>query len=503
MKKMQTIANVSFVRPELAKLLKYYYLIRDCISGEPTVKDAKTKYLPMPDEINKNEENKARYAAYLLRAVFYNVTRRTLIGLVGQVFMRDPEIKVPALLQPVVDDATGSGVDITQLSKKALSNTLAYSRSGIFVDYPESPEGATIEQLNAGNIRPTISIFSPHEIINWRVTKRGAKEILSLIVLYENHCGFDDGFEMKLSPQFRVLRLTKEGFYQQEIWREEIPTQFNESAIPKNLNLSIFNSFFPKDANGNLFTEIPFSFIGSENNDSNPDNPNMYDLASINLAHYRNSADYEECCFIMGQPTLGISGLTEDWVTNVLGGTIAFGSRGGIPLPVGGSLSLVQAGENTMIKEAMETKERQMVALGAKLVEQKQVQRTAFETKVEATSEGSILSSTAKNVQSAFKWALEWCCLFVGIPQEGIEFKLNTDFDIARMTPDEQRQVIADWQAGAITFEEMRSGLRKAGVATVDDAIAKADIAKDAQEAVDLEIQKAKALQPAIMPNQN
>jgi hypothetical protein len=146
-------------------------------------------------------------------------------------------------------------------------------------------------------------------------------------------------------------------------------------------------------------------FIGSENNDANPDNPNMYDLASLNIAHYRNSADYEEACYIVGQPTPVLTGLTEQWYKDILGGCVNFGSRGGIPLPVGASADLLQASENTMIKEAMEIKERQMVALGAKLVEQKQVQRTAFETKVEATSEGSILSSSAKNVSNAFVWA--------------------------------------------------------------------------------------------------
>ncbi len=40
--------NVSFVRPELSKLLPMYYLIRDAIAGEPTVKESLTKYLQMP-----------------------------------------------------------------------------------------------------------------------------------------------------------------------------------------------------------------------------------------------------------------------------------------------------------------------------------------------------------------------------------------------------------------------------------------------------------------------
>jgi len=478
------MANVAFIRPELSKLLPLYILIRDCISGEPTVKAARTTYLPMPNAEDVSKENKARYESYLKRAVFYNVTRRTLSGLVGQVFMRDPVVKVPQLLKPVEANASGTGVSLTQQSKKTLSLTLAYSRAGLLVDYPEIPEGgASIADLEAGRVRPTITTYSPQEIINWRLTERGAEEILSLVVLAEAYCFADDGFEMKNAAQFRVLKLDENGEYVMEIWKESTPTTWEGSKVPKG-NFQLHKTMRPRGADGLPLREIPFTFVGTENNDPQPDNPNLYDLASLNIAHYRNSADYEEACYVVGQPTPVLTGLTEEWVKDVLKGTVAFGSRGGIPLPVGGDAKLLQATENTMIKEAMEAKERQMVALGAKLVEQKQVQRTAFEAKVEATSEGSTLSSTAKNVQAAYLWALKWCARFVGVPETGIEFELNTDFDIARMTPEERGQAMKEWQSGAITFEEMRAVLRKSGTATEDDTKAKEKI--DAETAASM-----------------
>lgn len=479
--------NVSFIRPELGKLLPLYYLIRDAIAGEPTVKGARTTYLPMPNAEDQSKENKARYEAYLKRAVFYNVARRTLFGLVGQVFMRDPVIKVPALLNPLVANATGSGINLTQLAKRAVSLNLAYSRAGLLVDYPttEAEGGASIADLEAGRIRPTLYVYSPTEIINWRTTDRGAEEVLSLVVLFETWCAADDGFEMKTSGQFRVLRLDEEGYYVHEIWREPQPTKADGTKIPKG-NYQQHVVYKPTDAQGKRLTEIPFMFIGSENNDSNPDNPNFYDLASLNMAHYRNSADYEESCYIVGQPTPVLIGLTEEWVTNVLKGSVNFGSRGGIPLPAGADAKLLQADPNTMLKEAMDAKERQMVALGAKLVEQKEVQRTATEAELEAASEGSTLSTATKNVSAAFEWALKWAARWVGQADSGVKFELNTDFDIARMTPDERRSLVEEWQKGAITFEEMRTGLRKAGVATEDDAKAKEKIAKDTAEAMAL-----------------
>ncbi len=481
------MANVSFVKKELKLLLSLYYLIRDCIDGEVKIKAGKTKYLPQPNAEDESEENQARYKAYIERAVFYNVTARTLKGLVGQVFLRDPVIEVPSLLKIVEEDANGGGVSLTQSAKKAVAFVLAHGRAGLFVDYPATEGVASRAQLEAGDIRPTVNIYEPWRVINWRTTTRGAKEILSLVVLSETYVASDDGFEAKEAEQFRVLRLGKslenveagidesEDVYTVEIWQKS------------GGKFGIAETYQPRDSSGALLKEIPFTFIGAENNDVEIDNPPLYDLASLNIGHYRNSADYEESCFIVGQPTPYFAGLTEEWVNKVMKGVVTLGSRAAVPLPEGGTAGLLQAESNTMPYEAMQHKERQMVALGAKLVEQTTVQRTATEADLEATSENSTLSSSAKNVSAAYKWGLEWCAEFVGVPATGIKFELNTDFDIANMTPQERQQTISEWQAGAISFSEMREGLRKAGVAKLDDKKAKAEIDAELENAPNLD----------------
>lgn len=484
------MVNVSYQRPELARMLPQYYLIRDCIEGSQTIKSKTNIYLPIPneEEAGGNKKNK-RYLAYLRRAVFYNATRRTNQGLVGQVFLRDPVIKVPTGLQPVIDDATGGAVNIEQVARRAVQMTLAYSRCGLFVDYPDTSDkgGATVLDIQQGNIRPTLKMFSPMEIVNWRVIPEGAKEKLALVVIWEMFCIADDGFETKQGGRFRVLSLDANGQYVVQTFTELKPTETDGYSLPTaKQQFTQIETFYPVGSDGQRMNYIPFTFIGGDNNDSSVDYPAMFDLADLNIAHYRNSADYEEACFICGQPTLVVSGLTEEWLKNQLQGTVTFGSRGGIPLPANADAKLVQAEPNTMIKEAMDTKERQMVALGARLVQQKQVQRTAFETKVETAGEGSVLSQAAKNVSQAFELALGWCAEFQGLPSDGIKFQLNDDFDISNMTAEEQAQAIAAWQKGAVTWEEMRTFLRKSGIATVDDAKAKAEIERDTAAAMAL-----------------
>lgn len=458
------MSNVNYKRRDLVEANKRYTIIRDCLGGEIAIKARSTTYLPMPNSTDTSPENSARYGAYKTRAVFYNVTKRTLDGLCGQIFMRNPVIEVPEGLKVITKDANGGGISLTQLAKDAANNTVGYGRAGLFVDYPQTDAPATVEQLASGNIRPTLTLYEPWNILNWRTVTKGAKVLLSLVVLEESYISEDDGFEAKEKKQWRVLRL-KDDVYSVELWRQEGTSNFKPAGFA-----------VPKDASGKPFDYIPFTFIGARNNDEKIDEAPIYDIAALNIAHYRNSADYEESAFMVGQPTPVFSGLSEDWVNNVLKGKVMMGSRAAVSLPVGGDAKLLQAASNTMPYEAMQHKEKQMVALGARLVEQRQTTRTATEATHDATTESSILSSVAKNVSSALTWGLQVAASFLGVTDDAIKFELNTDFDIATMTPEERRQLMEEWQGGGITFEEYRANLRKSGIATLDDKEARATI---------------------------
>jgi len=117
-----------------------------------------------------------------------------------------------------------------------------------------------------------------------------------------------------------------------------------------------------------------------------------------------------------------------------------------------------------------------MIALGAKLVEQNGVERTASEATINFTTETSILASVAKNVTAALQDALDIVAQFLGTSADGAVFELNTDFDIANMSPEALRQKIETWQAGGLTWSEMRKNLRNAGLASLEDQEAEREI---------------------------
>jgi hypothetical protein len=300
--------NVKFVRSELVRLQPAYCMIRDCIEGElavkgilqngpealvedskgltyngmgsqsylPNVQRAK-RYLPQPNPEDQSQENINRYVSYVQRAVFYNVTGRTLEGLAGQIFLRDPIFEIPEMLQSLLKDADGKGVALHQLAKRAVRWVLAYGRCGLHVDYP-SVDRATVKQLKDGQISPIVTVYEPWNVINWRTVELNGKRVLSLVVLREFVEDETDQFETKLVEQYRILRLdVNTGTHTVEVYSKDGDT------------LKSRGVFEPKDGDGKPLVGIPFCFVGSEANDAIPDNPPLYDLATLNIAHYRNS----------------------------------------------------------------------------------------------------------------------------------------------------------------------------------------------------------------------
>jgi len=460
--------NVNFNRLDYAEMLPIWELIRVANEGTAAIKAERDVLLPRPNPTDTSPANVARYEAYILRAVFYNATRRTTDGLVGQVFTRPAVIKLPPRLEILETDANGSGVTLAQLGKSTVRATINYGRAGLLTDFPVTDGQASVADLENGSIQPTINLYDPQMIINWRTRKRGAKHVLSLVVIREDKLDDDDVFETDLTHQWRVLTLEDQGDLGPEVYTVRIWTD-SGTADDQGNSFESAEPVIPLDANGDVLDYIPFTFVGAEDNDVDIDLAPMYDIASLNIAHYRNSADYEEAAYITGQPTPVFAGLDRAWAEEVMGNVVELGSRAAILLPVGGTATLLQAEERGMTFEAMTHKEKQMQTLGAKLIQPQEVERTATDALIDKSSENSVLGSVTVNVNDAITQSLEWAAAFIGDDAGAIEFALNTEFTTVGMTPEERRQLVLEWQSGLLTDDEARNVLRKTGVATEEN----------------------------------
>jgi hypothetical protein len=444
--------------------------VGDAASGEDAVKGKGADYLPQPNAQDRSAENSARWTAYIARAVYYNATGRTLNGLLGLAFDEDPVVTVPPAIDAVQTDASGSGVTLFQHAQATLAEVLKTGRAGLLVDYPPTPAPISKADEARGDVRPTLSFYAASAVINWRTTQRAGKTILSLVVLSEEH-EEEDGFATKCVPQYRVLRL--DGVYAVEIWRKvRDATNVEQWAI--------VDQYTPLRGDGRPWDMLPFQFIGAQNNDWTVDDAPLYDIAVLNIAHYRNSADYEDSVYTVGQPQVWMSGLDTEWVKMLETKGVYFGSRSILPLPVGGAAGIMQAEPNTLAKEAMGGKETQMAALGARLLQALPTSvKTATQQRSEDTVAHSVLSLCCENVSAGYRIALTWYALFANAGDTGIEFTISTEFSQNAIDAPMLTALVQAVQAGQLPLSAFWERLRTVGLIPADQTD------EDIQEEID------------------
>jgi hypothetical protein len=428
--------NISYNRipPEA---LKRWAKVRAVCAGADEVK--KGGYLPYLNKEDKTPANTARNEAYVERAQLYNATGRTKEGLIGLAFRRDPDAStLPERLKYLLDDADGAGVSIYQQSQSVLGNVLQVARHGLYVDFSEALA------------RPVIKSYLAEDIINWRPALVGGKVVLTLVVLKEL-IEVPDGYGYEPVEQFRELAL-EEGVFVSRVY------QMADSGPV------LVEEITPNARSGKL-DFIPFAFVGATNNDETIDGAPLYDLAELNIGHFRNSADYEDSVFFVGQAQPWISGLDQEWREFLeKRKELYIGSRNPILLPENGAFGFAQVAPNTLAKEAMDHKEAQMISLGARLIETTRANKTASEDNNDEVASTSVLSLAVANVSEAYKRCIAWCGRYLDMGDVKAEYKINTDFASMSLDPQTLTAIVAAWQSGAYAKPDLRAFLRRLGV---------------------------------------
>ncbi|WP_288501493.1 DUF4055 domain-containing protein [uncultured Acinetobacter sp.] len=401
-----------------ADMKKRWKTIDDVCDGSTKVKERGELYLPKPNVSSDLTQNDQYYLAYLTRAVFYEITKDTLNKMVGVVFAEDPTFE-PDGMDFLKYDADGTGKSIYQVAQSALQGQLKHARGGLFVDYPTTDGNVSVQQAESLGIRPTIVFYESLSIINWSLKRVGSVYKPELIVLHEKTTEKDpeDEFSKKEINIYRVLRLDENNEYNVQVYTD------------KSGELQGGDIFYPTNSLGQRWNEIPFIPLGSLANDWNIDPIPLEPIVTMNLAHYQNSASYEEMVFICGQAQPVINELDEGWRDWLQKNGVRLGSKNPLMLPKGSSFDYKQVTESTLAKQAMDAKEKYMQAMGAKILETEQVNKTATQSNNEKLAQYSVLSLCVANTNEAMEYALKWCAAYYG---SGSKAKLTIKQDFAK-----------------------------------------------------------------------
>lgn len=421
--------------PEYTKAKPRYKLIRDIINNDAMC------HIRSPEPDNPGS---ARNLQYKQDAVLTNFTNLTSEGLTGLIFRKKLRVSLPESINYLLEDTTGTGINIYQSSQHGVQETLQVGRYGFLTDYYADGGRAYIKPYCAENIR------------NWKVKQVRGVVVLSLLVLYEEVIDESQGiFSQSCFKQYRVLRLDENNLYVQDLYDRD----------GKHVVTYEIYDFY-----GQRLDYIPFRFVGSQNNDWTVDKQPLYDLAVLNRSHYQNSADQEESVWINGQPYLVIDpgDVSPEDFKEANGNNVAFGSRKMLILGPGGSPVLLQASPNTLVASVMQSKLEQAAKIGARLIEEAGGRETAEGVKVRYGSQHSILYTLTSNYEWGFIKAIQDVCRFMGADPGSVKYRLNKEFYEDTADPQIIAQQMLGLERGVVSVDEIRDYEKRTGVLLED-----------------------------------
>jgi hypothetical protein len=385
--------------------LEHWQTCRDVFGGAKVVKAAGVRYLP-----RLSGQTPEEYEAYKQRANFYNVFKRTVGGLTGTVFTRAPGVELPDVIRPHLADITLAGEPFDIVARGAVSEVLKVGRYGMLLDYSTAQR------------RPFWSMYTAEQICDWDTEQRNGDTVLTWLVLKE--CFTERaGFEKKTIDQYRVLELQTEPVARCVVttWRKTKNQQGQEA-------WTIHDTIVPERLGAPL-AFIPFVCFNPTGIGLGVDDPPLMDLVDVNLAHYRNSADFENGLHFTGLPTLFVRGIPLKTEIKVGSGEAIVADNKDADAKF---IEFTGQGLKPS-REAMADKETQMAVLGSRLLEKQKVAAEAAATvRMRHAGDNATLQDIVGAVSLGFTVAFRLHAFWAGatdrIDDDRIKVDLNTDF---------------------------------------------------------------------------
>lgn len=459
---MAPTADITRKSEEYDRRIFEWEKIRDALEGEDQIKRERRLYLPRPTGMDD-----AKYRLYLERAVFYGVADWTARGLVGLVFRVAPTINLAPRVDYLESAATPEGDPIDALIRDATREVVTLGRYGVLVDMGRSPAGLNEAQ-------PFMATYPAESILRWDEEfdpDAGVRRLVR-VVLAERPAQVGDQRVKYIRELFLDGEQGGPRVYRQQIWKD-VDTDASDARRKGDRFVRrerVGEESFERDGEpitpmmmGRTLDLIPFWFINTFDMLAEPTKPPMLDLVNVNLAHYRNSADYEQLLHLVGSPTPWVAATWDD----VAKKPSAIGAGAFWELPADASAGILEFSGSSAdaFVRAMSDKEDRMAALGARLIRERDRSNvTAETTRMQGSAETSVLMSAVQNVEQAITAAMQFLARWAGVGDreaEDVGVELNKDFIGATMTPQELKELVAGWQAGAFSRQTLHENLQR------------------------------------------
>ena len=427
--------------------------IRHAMIGEVEIKRHGHRYLPMPDGMDEFQ-----YDAYLDRAVFYNMVYRTVTGLTGAIFRRDPRvINSTPRLDAIKKSISKDGLSINIFTKVIAQEMLSIGRYGVLVDMTPDLDAAKV---------PYLCGYTAENILDWGTRVINGRDELEYVLLREmetdrrlyvpegngvvanKHYG-------DLYINYRILRL---------VWDEDRGDYVYQQDFYSNPGIDADLTDEPKTFTpailGVPFNRIPFKIFNATTNRPDCEKPPILDILTLNLSHYKSYAQLEHGRFYTANPIYTVTGASEQDEYHI-GPSVVWE---------------IQSGEKASILEyngvglkhlesALVTKETQVASLGGRLLgDSKTAGQSDNQVRIKDRNEQSLLLNVTTVLNENMTYLLGICARWMNENPEELEFRVNQDFLLENMAAREFRAITMMYQAGILPIEVLYEYFLKADV---------------------------------------
>ncbi|MCE2942866.1 MAG: DUF4055 domain-containing protein [Gemmatimonadetes bacterium] len=394
---------------------------RDLIAGTDAIHANALAYLPKwPGEDHEKYQHRAKLAE------LFGAYARTLDAGEGLVFAEPPRLEDGAgqAFVDLADDLDGMGNALPVFARTVFHDSLADGVGGVLVDYPTVPDvgQVSLRQAAERGLRPYFVRVPASAVVNWRATRVGANEVLTLLVLADAFVA-ETGFGFTVTPGFRVYRRT-DAVVTVERWRQrsgttDVAAEFDRVQEPTPI-------VGPR--------EIPFApCYGGRMRETLVASPPLDQLAWLNIGHYRVSADHRTLMSVAHAPTVCV----EKWGDADNPPKINIGPFSLITLLGEATAKFLQADADALqaSERTMARQEQQMAALGmAFLARDRARDETATGRRLDAAADFATLGTAADGLKDCLERALQFAADFLSIPREQAPaVAVSTTYDESRL----------------------------------------------------------------------
>lgn len=438
------------LHPDYTYWADKWRMIRDAEIGEVEVKRRSQTYLPRLQGHDNDQ-----YASYLSRAVFFNMTAKTLNALYGTMFRRNPKVTMPRSLVKLSKRFSKDGMSLHLTAKTAAKEVLSVGRYGMLVDASTDGRGAAY-----------VATYTAENILDWEMAEIDGEWRYTRVVLREIKYNRDQATApYQYTARYRVLVLTpvSEGhLYEQHVFDDDSLTGAPD------LNGAPDEIVVPT-VRGETLDYIPFQMIGPFTNHPDVQKPPLLDIVTLNFSHYLSYAQLEQGRFYTANPVYTVSyggtATETDAPEYYVGPDVVWelGKDG-----KAGILEFTGHGLNSL-ENALEQKEAQIAAIGGRLMpgNASGAAESDNSLKMKEQNEQTLLLNISDTMDEGFTIVLRWWADWNNASSaviDRINFEVNRDFLLKDIGAREFRAIHQMYADGVIPVDVVYEYLRKAEV---------------------------------------